>query len=81
MPKKSESQTSGTTRKADLKKAADAIAKKRGTSKEKSDNIDEEAALVSIAVKSMRIDVKNGKTKTYKLQDVLEEEDKRRSLR
>lgn len=42
---------------------------------------EEEYMLVSRAVKAMMEDVKSGKTRTYKLEDVLKEENKRRGLR
>jgi Arc/MetJ-type ribon-helix-helix transcriptional regulator len=42
---------------------------------------DEEFLLVSRASKAMMDDVKSGKTRTYKLEDVLNEEKKRRGLR
>jgi Arc/MetJ-type ribon-helix-helix transcriptional regulator len=41
---------------------------------------DEEATLVGKAVEDMMKDVKHGKTKTYKLDDVLKDEDKNRGL-
>ncbi len=58
--------------------AGDAITKKRSKSSEISEG---EATLIRIAVKSMMKDVKRGKAKTHKLEDVLTEEDKRRGLR
>jgi Arc/MetJ-type ribon-helix-helix transcriptional regulator len=42
---------------------------------------EEEYMLVSRAVKAMMEDVKSGKTRTYKLEDVLNVENKRRGLR
>ncbi len=42
---------------------------------------DEEFMLVSRATRAMMEDVKSGKTKTYKLEDVLKEEKKRRGLK
>ena len=42
---------------------------------------DEEFMLVSRATKAMMDDVKSGKTRTYKLGDVLKEEKKKRGLR
>lgn len=42
-------------------------------------NLDEDI-LVTRTVRSMMEDVKSGKTKTYDLEDVLKEEDKRRDL-
>lgn len=71
-------------RKIILKKAGDALAKKRGIMKQEKDSCEmdkEEAALVGIAVKSMMDEVKSGKRKTYKLEDILEEENRRRGLR
>jgi len=42
---------------------------------------DEEFILVSRATKAMMDDVKSGKTRTYKLDDVLKEEKKKRGLK
>lgn len=42
---------------------------------------DEEFMLVSRASRAMMEDVKSGKTRTYKLEDVLNEENKRRGLK
>jgi hypothetical protein len=71
------------SRKIILKKSGDALAKKRGIMKQEKDSceMDEEATLVGIAVKSMMDEVKSGKRKTYKLEDVLKEENRRRGLR
>jgi len=78
-----ESHPGSITRKIEFVKAGEAIAKKRGIVIRKEDSMkidEEEATLVGIAVKSMLKDAKSGKTKIYDLEDVLEEEDKRRGL-
>lgn len=64
--------------KSRFKEAGDAIAKKMA---EPHFSKEEEDTLLRFAAKSMMNDIKSGKIKTRSLEDVLEEQDRKRGLR